>query len=127
MSPPYEVRLQVDNRTSYAPQTPQGVQQVFKIEGSGKTGGPLSVFTILADIDTGILIDGGLDNEGTLRALNIRDFSYNDRMILSETNINLGPSGKPIDWTALLPIIAISIAIAIIFIMIYRIRKNRAN
>jgi hypothetical protein len=122
--PPYMVSLQVDNRTSYAPETPQGVQKVFEIEGSGKAGGPTSTFTMINDFDTGILVDGGLDNEGTMRALNVRDFSYNGRMIFSDTNVDLGPSDKSTDLTILFPIIAIPVAITIIFIMVYKGRKK---
>ncbi|MEM2145834.1 MAG: hypothetical protein QW279_10765 [Candidatus Jordarchaeaceae archaeon] len=126
--PPYKVILKIAEQTAYAPETPQGPQEVFKIEGSGETGGSVSLFTILSDLDTGILVDGGLDNEGTMRALNIRDFSYSGRMLFTDTNIDLGPKGTSFDLTALFGFLAIPVAFIIIFIAIYRSsRKNRGK
>ncbi|MBN2261107.1 MAG: hypothetical protein JW702_11205 [Clostridiales bacterium] len=122
--PPYEVILKISDVISFAPETPQGSQKVFKIEGSGSTGGVKSVFTVLSDFDTGILIDGGLNNEGTMRALNIRDFSHNGRMFMNDTNINLGPDDTSLDVIAIFSALAIPIASVIIFIGIYRKRKK---
>lgn len=122
---PYSVTSNISNHTAIAPDTPQGQQEVFKIEGNGDTGGPISLFTMLCDIDTGILVDGGLNNEGTMRALGIRDFSYNGRMLFIDTNIDLGPKNSSLDAVTIFTVISIPIAFAIIFIGVYMQKRKR--
>jgi hypothetical protein len=123
--PPYEVNLKVANQTSYCLDSPQGRQKMFKVEGSGNTGGTKSLFTILSDYDTGILIDGGLNNEGTMRALNVRDFAYNGRMLFTDTNIDLGPNDFSFDIITIATVLAIPISFSIIFLAVYRQKRKR--
>ena len=123
--PPYEVNLRVANQTSYCLDSPQGMQKMFKIEGNGNTGGTKSLFTILSDYDTGVLIDGSLNNEGTIRALNVRDFAYNGRMFFTDTNIDLGPNDSSFDIITIATVLSIPISFSIIFLAIYRQKRKR--
>jgi hypothetical protein len=120
--PPDKVTLRIENREERG-ETIQGKQKSFTIIGTGKIGGSNAIFTIMCDFDTGILIDGGLEHEPTVKALNIADISGD--FSFSNTNIDLGPPDNPLDLRTIFTIIALPTAFIIIFVALYRQQRRK--
>ena len=71
--------------------TPQGAQDVYRLQGDGLIRGFSSFIDAFYDVDTGVMVDCYLDSDPTLASLGISDTCRNGRQEFMATNINLGP------------------------------------
>jgi hypothetical protein len=108
--------------------TPQGWQKVYTLDGTGRTYGFNNIISAVYDFDTGIMIDGYLDTEPTLLALQIESVFRNGRQKFEATNIDLGPAEI---WPELLhqlpfyALVLITSILAVLIVIIYRQRRKR--
>ncbi len=122
--PPDSVTLRIENRSEVEYTTTiQGKQKTFTVMGMGQIGGANKIFTLMCDFDTGLTVDGGFENEPTIKSLNITeligDFSFSD------TNIDLGPPNDPIGFRTIIIFAAVPAAFVITFVAAYRRRKGK--
>lgn len=105
--------------------TPQGRQRPFKIDGMSElANGKMFSIHITCDFDTGVLINGQLDSEPTIKLLGISGFMVSTITLL-DTNIDLGPNDNPIDLRTISTVAALTAAFIIIFVTVYRRRTKR--
>jgi hypothetical protein len=127
--PPDKVSLTVSNLSQIQTRvlTPQGGQPAFKIEKQGKINGKPVFFRGSYDFDTGIVNQSGLEYEPFMSALGIISFIIDGMMILSDTNIDLGPAINSFDFRTILTVIALAVSFVIIFVAVYRRRTKRRH
>jgi hypothetical protein len=106
----------------YNMKTPQGLQEIYAVTGEGTINGKQAVFQGHYDVNTGLMIEGLLWNEPTLAAINA---GLMNSPLISDTNIDLGPSIETVNFLVLIPIAVVAVAFSGIFIGVYWKRSNR--
>jgi len=105
--PPNTLAFKISNYTGIKGQTPQGVQKSFIVNGIGQVDGQNRTFWVMSDFNTGILIDGELKNDITLKALDVDWLGFYGRLTFANTNIDLGPNERMIDLRVTFPLILV--------------------
>lgn len=106
--------------------TPQGLQRAFDVQGQGKIGGLNVMFSAAFDFDTGVLCFGHMDIEPTITSVfGFEKFNYGGSMQFVDTNIDLGPGGESFDLQVAGILIALTVAIVIIFVAVYKRKRVR--
>ncbi|MBT0158660.1 hypothetical protein G4O51_01605 [Candidatus Bathyarchaeota archaeon A05DMB-2] len=110
--------------------TIQGRQDGFSLEGTGKINGVSTNFLILCDQDTGLMIDGNFGWDPLITSAGINALLLNGIVMLSDTNIALGPTSDPTNWPliimlATLPTIAFIGLFVIFYKYMHKKHKNR--
>ncbi|MFZ7138200.1 MAG: hypothetical protein ACOWW1_07260 [archaeon] len=103
-------------------ETCQGNQESYKVIGNGTINNKTAVFNLRCDMNTGLMIRGLMWNEAVFRAMNTGLMSP---VIISDTNIDLGPSTDTFDFNSLFPIIIIAVAFVLVFVSIYWTRNKK--
>ena len=116
-----------DGQAMYTFQTSQGTQRFFTIDNiKGKINGKAAFFfggSPWYEYDTGLMIQGTLDNEPTITALGI-DADIAQSVV---TNIDMGPPRVEIDLGFVLGLVAIAASIIILTVITIKRRRQRAK
>jgi hypothetical protein len=106
--------------------TPQGLQRAFDVQGQGKIGGSTVTFSASFDFDTGVLCFGRMTYEPAITSVfGFEEFNYGGSMQFVDTNIDLGPGGESFDLQVAGILIALIVAIVIIFVAVYKRKRAR--
>ena len=102
-------------------QTIQGKQDGYQEGGNGTVKGVIINFLILCDLDTGLMVDGDFGYDPVMAGAGINTLLLNGRIILSDTNIQLGgPKDEPVNWSAVLTFLVLPVAVfAMLFVTLY--------
>jgi hypothetical protein len=114
-SPPDKIWGNVE--TNRIGETSQGNQESYKVTGNGTINNNTAVFNLRCDMNTGLMIRGLMWNEAVFRSMNTGLMSS---VIISDTNIDLGPSTDTFDINTVIPIVLIGVAFVLIFVTIYK-------
>jgi hypothetical protein len=107
--------------------TIQGKQDGFSLEGTATINGKPRNFLLLCDQDTGLMVDGSFEWDPILTGAGVNALLLNGLVLLSDTNIDLGSTYDPTNWSiiitfAILPLLAF----IVLFVAFYkRMRKRR--
>jgi hypothetical protein len=127
--PPDVITFEIEESThDFRTATPQGPQKYFNIDKMANLadGTHLSVH-VTFDFDTGVLLQGMMGHEPTFKPLELPLVFVSHGITLNDTNIDLGPSVNTLDWRTILTVIAIVVALAIIFVSFYMRRTKRMH
>lgn len=102
-------------------QTIQGKQAGFILDGNGSINGNSRNFGVLCDLDTGLMIDGSFEWDPIMTGAGINALLLNGHIILSDTNIALGPAYDPTNWSTIISLITLPIlAFAVLLVLCYK-------
>jgi hypothetical protein len=105
----------------------QGKQSGFLINGNATINGVSRNLGVICDLDTGLMVDGNFEWDPIIVGVGINVLLLNGQVNLSDTNIPLGPTYDPTNWTAIIAFTTVPImAFMVLFRAFYRhIRKKR--
>ncbi len=106
--------------------TIQGKQDAFSLEGTAQINNKSRNYLLLCDQDTGLMVDGSFEWDPILNAIGINALLLNGLVILSDTNIVLGPTYDPTNWLMIITFTTLPIvSFAVLFVAFYmRMRKK---
>lgn len=124
--PPDKISLQAECKDIWF-LTIQGNQAGFALDGTGKINGTSTSFLLLCDQDTGLMIDGNFGWDPIITSAGINALLLNGRIMFSDTNISLGPTYDPTNWSLIIMFTTLPIlAFIVLFVAFYkRMRKKR--
>ena len=118
--PPDRITLPASTNNIWM-QTIQGKQDGYQVGGNGTVKGVIINFLILCDLDTELMVDGDFGYDPVMAGAGINTLLLNGRIILSDTNIQLGgPKDEPVNWSAVLTFLVLPVAVfAMLFVTLY--------
>lgn len=110
-------------------QSIQGTQDGFSLEGTGTANGISKNFGLLCDLDTGLMVDGSFEWDPVITGAGIKALLLNGRIMLSDTNIELGQPSDHSNGSFVFVFIGLPIlAFGVLFVAFHkRIHKKRKH
>jgi len=106
--------------------TIQGKQDGFSLEGTATINGTSRIFLLLCDQDTGLMVDGNFGWDPILTGAGVNALLLNGRVILSDTNIALGPTYDPTNWSIIITFVTLpTLAFIVLFVAFYKRMRKR--
>ena len=83
-------------------------------------------FVLLCDLDTGLMVDGNFGWDPIITGTGIKALLLNGRIILSDTNIALGPTSDHSNWSFIFVFASLPIlAFVVLFVAFYKLIRQK--
>lgn len=107
--------------------TIQGKQDGFSLQGTITINNETRNLLLLCDQDTGLMVDGSFEWDPILTGAGINALLLNGIVVLSETNINFGPTYDPSNWCLIVIFATVIVLAFMIFFVIFYKRMSKKH